>query len=85
MQETPTEKHRPAEVGQTPGGKPTARYSQAAGGTDGNDLDVARGIVAHPAGHSDQEIADACRQMIDGSNRHEDHCLARELLGMIEV
>ena len=74
-----------AEADAAPGGKPTAPNFPPAGGIVSDDLDRERGIVAHPAGHSDAEIAEACRTLIERSKRHEDHTCARELIGMLEV
>lgn len=74
-----------AEVEATPGGNATTEPCSPAGGFFFNDLDAARGVVAHPAGHSDAEIAAACDALLKRSPRHEDHACARELMGMLEV
>lgn len=74
-----------AEADAAPGGKLTAPNFPPAGGIVSDDLDRARGIVAHPAGHSDAKIAEACRTLIERSKRHEDHVCALELIGMLEV
>lgn len=73
-----------AEAVATPGDNATTPCSPA-GGFFFTNLDAARGVVAHPAGHGDTEIAAACAALIERSSRHEDHAVARELLGMLEV
>ena len=73
-----------AEAAATPGDNATTPCSPA-GGFSSTDLDAARGVVAHPAGHSDDEIAAACTALIERSPRHEDRAVARELFGMLEV
>lgn len=69
----------------SPGGTATTDVCSPAGGFSFDDLDAARGVVAHPAGHSDAEIAAACDALLKRSPRHEDHACARELMGMLEV
>lgn len=72
-----------AEAVATPGGFATTPCSPA-GGFSFTDLDVARGVIAHPAGHCDEEIAAACTALIERSSRHADRAVARELLGVLE-